>query len=125
MDAKHLLGNLKGAGFTITTDGLKLFIDGPSDKMTPELRESIRREKWALVALVADTMPSHAELIRICRPAVTGTGVDTDDLAAWLLAQDDPGWCTPKAARRWAEIIGQRGWGTVKNPRPEAAPTGR
>ena len=44
--------------------------------------------------------------------AVDGLAVDSYDLAAWLIEQDDPGWMRPKPMRRWAQIIHARGFPT-------------
>ncbi len=109
MTAKKLLDELNQAGFTVTTDGLALNVAGPTDKMTPALRSRLVKEKWAVIALVANEMPEREQLLTICRDAVTGKSVDAEALADWLLEQHDPGWCTPMAVKRWAEIVHDRG----------------
>jgi len=102
-----LLQELKAAGFTVTTDGVNLNISGPF--MTDELRERIRQQKVELIAMVADTIPERADLLRVCTEACNGLNVNAAELADWLIEQGDPGWCVPAAVRRWAEIVHQRG----------------
>ena len=109
MTAKKLLDELNAAGLTVTTDGLALNVAGPPDKMTPALRRRLVEDKWALIALVANEMPDRQQLINLCRDAVVGKSVDAEALANWLVEQRDPGWCTPMAIKRWAEIIHDRG----------------
>jgi len=109
MTAKRLLNDLNDAGFEVTTDGLALNVAGPADRMTPALRRRLVEEKWALIALVANEMPDRDQLLDLCRDAVTGTDVAPEELTDWLLDRADPGCCTPKAVKRWAEIIHQRG----------------
>ena len=109
MTAKRLLDDLRAQGFDLTTDGLAIHVAGPTDKMTPDLRDKIMSRKWELIALCADTVPDESELMDRCKSACTGLNVDPGDLCAWLINQGDPGWCTPRAVRRWAELIEQRG----------------
>ncbi|PKL95569.1 MAG: hypothetical protein CVV18_04995 [Gammaproteobacteria bacterium HGW-Gammaproteobacteria-8] len=109
MTAKKLLDELNAAGLTVSTDGLALNVAGPPDKMTPALRRRLMEQKWALIALVANEMPDPEQLLTLCRDAAVGKSVDAEKLADWLIEQRDPGWCTPIAVQRWAEIIHQRG----------------
>ena len=51
-----------------------------------------------------------AALLDICRTACDGLAVDAEALAGWLKAQDETQWMTPPAARRWAELIQEKGW---------------
>lgn len=53
MHAKHLLGTLRSAGFTtlLAGDGLRI---SPSARLTPQLREEVRRHRDDLVRLLAD-----------------------------------------------------------------------
>lgn len=104
-----LLNELRAAGFTVTTNGSEINVAGPPENMTPEFRRRIAANKDGLIALVADTMPAPEVLLKLCRDAVTGTDVDPVELRDWLLEQDDPGWCVPRAVRRWAELIHGRG----------------
>ena len=104
-----LLDELRAAGFTVTTNGSEINVAGPPENMTPEFRRRIAANKDGLIALVADTMPAPEVLLKLCRDAVTGTNVDPVELRDWLLEQDDPGWCVPRAVRRWAELIHGRG----------------
>ena len=106
----QLLSDLRALGFTVKTDGFELEIRGPVESMSPDLRRRITANRDALIALVADTMPARSILFSIAKKAVVGTGIDPSELTQWLINQDDPGWCTPKAVRRWAEIIRDRGW---------------
>lgn len=106
----QLLTDLRSLGYTVTTDGFELEVRGPTDRMSPDLRRRITANREALIALVADTMPARSILFSICRKAVAGLSVDASELTQWLIDQEDPGWCTPKAVRRWAEIIHHRGY---------------
>ena len=54
--------------------------------------------------------PTPAALVDICRAACEGLAVEPEELARWLVAQDDPQWMTPPAVRRWAELIQEKGW---------------
>lgn len=54
--------------------------------------------------------PTPAALLDICRAACDGLAVEPEELARWLVAQDDPQWMTPPAVRRWAELIQEKGW---------------
>lgn len=109
MTARLLLGDLRAQGFELTTDGLAIHVAGPTDKMTPELRDKIMARKWELIALIADAMPDEQELMSRCTAACTGLNVDPGELCQWLIARADPGWCVPAAVRRWAELIHERG----------------
>lgn len=119
MTTQTLMHKLRADGFDLSTDGLAIHVAGPPDKMTPQRRDEIMARKWELIALIADTMPDQRELMQRCESACTGLNVDPADLCQWLIDQNDPGWCTPKAVRRWAEIISQRGF-----PNDEVASNG-
>jgi hypothetical protein len=67
-------------------------------------------------------------LAQVCREACDGLTLDAEALRQWLVDQADPEWLRPAAVRRWAALIEKQGFpghGTVKNPCPESAPTGR
>lgn len=106
----RLLENLRAAGFTVTSNGLELNIAGPVEQMTPQLRRQITANRDSLIALVVDAMPERSVLFKRCKTACVGTGVDPSELCQWLIDQDDPGWCVPKAVKWWAEKIHQRGY---------------
>ena len=54
--------------------------------------------------------PTPAALLDICRAACDGLAVEPEELARWLLAQDDARWMTPPAVRRWARHINEHGY---------------
>ena len=54
--------------------------------------------------------PTPAALLDICRAACDGLAVKPEELARWLVAQDDAQWMTPPAARRWARHINEHGY---------------
>lgn len=57
-----------------------------------------------------NTMPTAEEILPQCRDAVNRTSLDARELARWLVAQDDPDWCTHYCIRWWASYIHNRGW---------------
>ena len=54
--------------------------------------------------------PTPAALLDICRAACDGLAVEAEELARWLVAQDDAQWMTPPAARWWARHINEQGY---------------
>ena len=54
--------------------------------------------------------PTPAALLDICRAACDGLAVEAEELARWLVAQDDAQWMTPPAARWWATHINEHGY---------------
>ena len=105
-----LLAQLRADGFTVTSNGLELNIAGPVEKMTPERRRQITANRDELIALVVDDMPERSVLLNRCTEATVGTDVDPSQLCQWLVEQDDPGWCVPKAVKWWSEHILRNGY---------------
>jgi len=56
------------------------------------------------------TKLSGRTVFDVCVEQCKGTDLDPERLADWLINQGDPSWLVPAAARRWAQIIDERGF---------------
>lgn len=54
--------------------------------------------------------PTPSALLEICRAACDGLAVEPEELARWLMAQDDAQWMTPTVASWWAKHINLNGY---------------
>jgi hypothetical protein len=52
---------------------------------------------------------SRPALFLVCKKAVSGTSVDPSALCQFLTNENDPGWTTARAVRRWVELIETNG----------------
>lgn len=54
--------------------------------------------------------PTPFALLEICHAACIGLALEPEELARWLMAQDDAQWMTPPAANWWAHFINLNGY---------------
>lgn len=107
MSAAKLITELQSRGVEITAAGDRLKIKAPKGTITPELRARLVADKTEI--LYALQMPARWRLMEIAREATKGTLCDPRDLADFLTRCNDPGWCTPLAARWWARYHAKHG----------------
>lgn len=53
-------------------------------------------------------------LLERCKTACAELALNPEQLAEWLIAQDDPDWLHPAPVRWWAQRISRHGYPTEK-----------
>jgi hypothetical protein len=85
-DAVDLLQTLTAAGCQLRVEGDALHVYDPHKSLTDELRQSISRQKLAILALLMrDAMRHLLQVLDMAQPAVP-VGLQEDFAAAWLTA---------------------------------------